>query len=164
MMRVAAIAPALGLLYCLTLASADPVDFATGTLLGAVLLLALGRRLRSPARTGPAQSLHRAAWFPVFACAVVADVLAGTWDVALRVLHLRSVDRPGLVRVPFGPRTDRGVAVSALATTLSPGSVVVEIDEERREFLLHVIDASDADAVRAQLQRFYDRYQRRVFP
>ena len=30
--------------------------------------------------------------------------------------------------------------------------------------LFHVIDASDPDAVRAQLDRFYQRYQRRVFP
>jgi hypothetical protein len=29
---------------------------------------------------------------------------------------------------------------------------------------MHFIDASDPDAVRADLHRFYDRYQRRVFP
>jgi multisubunit Na+/H+ antiporter MnhE subunit len=49
-------------------------------------------------------------------------------------------------------------------TTLSPGSVLVDIDWQRRDMLLHVIDASDPDAVRADLERFYDRYQRRVFP
>jgi multisubunit Na+/H+ antiporter MnhE subunit len=30
--------------------------------------------------------------------------------------------------------------------------------------LFHVIDASDPDAVRDHLDRFYQRYQRRVFP
>jgi multisubunit Na+/H+ antiporter MnhE subunit len=100
----------------------------------------------------------------VFAAAVAADVAAGTWDVALRVLHLRHLDRPGTVRVPIGARTDRGVAVSALATTLSPGAVLVDVDWERREMLVHVIDASDPAAVCARLERFYDRFQRRVFP
>jgi multisubunit Na+/H+ antiporter MnhE subunit len=30
--------------------------------------------------------------------------------------------------------------------------------------LVHVIDAHDPDAVRAQIDGFYHRYQRRVFP
>jgi multicomponent K+:H+ antiporter subunit E/multicomponent Na+:H+ antiporter subunit E len=80
------------------------------------------------------------------------------------VLHLRRLEQPGLVRIPIGERSERGVAVSALATTLSPGTVLVDVDWERRDLLLHVIDASDPDAVRARLQRFYDRFQRRVFP
>ena len=164
MIRVGATALGLGVLYALILASTDPVDLVTGGAVGAVLLVALGSRLRTPRADDTAPLARRVAWFPVFVGAVLADVLQGTWDVALRVLHLRPVDRPGLIRIPVGDRSERGIAVSALATTLSPGSVFVELDRERRELLLHVIDASEPDASRARLQRFYDRYQRRVFP
>jgi multicomponent K+:H+ antiporter subunit E/multicomponent Na+:H+ antiporter subunit E len=154
----------LGSVFALTLASADPVDLTLGTLVGGALLLALGDRLR----LGPAGPLppfaQRVVWFPVFAGAIVADVVQGTWEVALRVLHARRLEQPGLVRIPIGERSERGVAVSALATTLSPGTVLVDVDWERRDLLLHVIDASDPDAVRARLQRFYDRFQRKVFP
>jgi multisubunit Na+/H+ antiporter MnhE subunit len=68
------------------------------------------------------------------------------------------------VRIPIGLRSERGVAVSALTTTLSPGTVLIDVDAERRELLVHVIDATDPDEVRARAQRFYDRYQRNVFP
>ena len=165
MTRTLRAAAGLALVYVLTLASADPVDLAIGALLGAVLAGLLRDRLR----LGPGGHLRpplaqRAAWLPVLAGAVLADILHGTWDVALRVLHLRALKRPGLVRVPIAERSERGVAVSALATTLSPGTVLIDIDWERRDLLLHVIDASDPDGVRDRLQRFYDRYQRRVFP
>jgi multisubunit Na+/H+ antiporter MnhE subunit len=30
--------------------------------------------------------------------------------------------------------------------------------------LVHVIDASDPDQIRADMQALYDRYQRKVFP
>ncbi|MBE2321037.1 Na+/H+ antiporter subunit E [Solirubrobacter sp. CPCC 204708] len=164
MIRGVAAAAGLGLLYVLTLASTDPVDLVMGTVVGGALLLALGNRLR-PARTSDVGTItSRIAWFPVLIGAILFDVLVGTWDVALRVLHLRPVDRPGIIRVPIGARSERGIAVSALATTLSPGSVFVEVDHERGDLLLHLIDASDPDASRARLQRFYDRYQRRVFP
>jgi multisubunit Na+/H+ antiporter MnhE subunit len=162
-MRTLTAALGLGVLYVLTLVSTDPIDLVTGSAVGAVLLVLMGTRLR-PVRAAAPGLAARIAWFPVFAGAVLVDVLKGTWDVALRVLHLRTVDSPGLIWVPLGERSDHGVAVWALVTTLSPGSVYVDIDEEGRRLLLHVLDASDPDAHRAQMQHFYDRYQRRVFP
>jgi multicomponent Na+:H+ antiporter subunit E len=155
---------ALGVLFASTLASTDPVDLVLGTLLGALLLVLLGRRLRlSPAGPGPPLG-ERLLWTGPLVAAVLADVVQGTWDVALRVLHLRPLSQPGVVRVPIGARSPRGVAVSALATTLSPGTVLLDVDWERGDLLLHVIDASDPDGLRRRLQRFYDRYQRRVVP
>lgn len=154
----------LGLVYVLTLASGDPVDAATGLLLGLALMAALGRRLRAAPAAAATSPAGRVLGFGAFAAAVLADVIQGAWDVTLRVLHLRAIQQPGIVRIPIGQRSERGIAVSALATTLSPGSVLIDIDRERGDLLLHVIDASDPDAVRDRHQRFYERYQRRVFP
>ncbi|HWV87596.1 MAG TPA: Na+/H+ antiporter subunit E [Capillimicrobium sp.] len=155
----------LGIVYCFTLASTDPVDLAIGTGLGIALVAALGVRLElGPAAGALPPFAQRALWFPVFLAAIVGDVIASTWDVALRILHLRSVRHAGLVRVPIGERTDRGIAVSGLVISLSPGAVLVDVDWDRRDLIVHVIDASDPDDVRARLQRFYDRYQRRVLP
>jgi multicomponent Na+:H+ antiporter subunit E len=164
MNRTVRVALGLGVIFALTLASVDPVDLVVGCLLGGMLAAALGNRLR----LGPGGHIPpigtRAVWFLPFAWAVLRDVLEGTWDVTLRVLGIRRLEQPGLVRVPIGERSERGVAVSSLATTLSPGTVLIDVDWERRDMLVHVIDASDPDAVRAELQRFYERHQRRVFP
>ena len=154
----------LGVLYVLTLAAGDPIDLVIGMLLGTVLVMRLGGRLRLAPDPGVVTLTQRVMWFLPFVGAVIADILQGTWDVALRVLHLRRLARPGVVRIPIGARSEHGVAVSALATTLSPGSVLIDVDWERGDLLLHVIDASHPDQVRERLQRFYDRYQRRVFP
>ena len=155
---------ALGVVYCLTVASTDPVDLAIGTAVGLALTAALGARLAlSPAGEVPPFT-RRVLWFPPFLMAILGDVLASTWDVALRILHLRPTRHARIIRVPIGERTDRGVAVSGLVISLSPGAVLVDVDWAQRDLLVHVIDASDPDAVRARLQRFYDRYQRRVFP
>jgi multicomponent Na+:H+ antiporter subunit E len=160
--------------YLLMLASADPVDVATAVVVGGVLLVAFRRFLFvGPAGTGPGL-LTRLAALPLFLAAVLRDITVGTWEVALIVLHLRPLRRvdaagrvvraPGIVAVPFGPRTEQGAYVSAFVATLSPGEFLVDVDRERRVMLLHVIDAADPDAVRRRHEHFYERYQRRVFP
>lgn len=96
--------------------------------------------------------------------AVLIDVLVGTWDVGLRVLHLRPLDAPGIVLVPIGDRSPLGVAVTGLLVGLSPGSVLLDVDREGGVMLFHVIDATDPDGVRARIERSYQRYQRKVWP
>jgi multisubunit Na+/H+ antiporter MnhE subunit len=149
--------------YLLTLGSAHPLDLAFGVVVAAALSVGLRGRLQRPRGEGPPLAARLAATPPLLA-AVAAEIARGTWDVALRVLHLRPVEHPGIVLVPIGERSELGVAVTGLLIGLSPGSLLLDVDTERQAMLFHVIDASDPDAVRAHLDRFYQRYQRRVFP
>ena len=158
---------ALGLLaavYLLTLGSADPLDLAFGLVLGAALVVGLGGRLRPPQSHGVPPLPARVVAFPLLVGAVLLEIARGTWDVGLRVLGLRPLEGPGIVFIPIGKRSPLGVAVTGLLVGLSPGSMLVEVDDKRRMMLFHVIDARDPDAVRAQIDRLYQRQQRRVFP
>jgi multicomponent Na+:H+ antiporter subunit E len=149
--------------YLLSLGSVDPLDAAEGLVLATALSLGLRGRLERPQGAGPSPA-GRVAAFPLLLGGLLAEILRGTWDVALRVLGLRPVECSGIVLIPIGERTELGVAVTGLLAGLSPGSMLVEVDTERRAMLFHVIDASDPDAVRGHFDRFYQRYQRRVFP
>ena len=149
--------------YLLTLGSAHPLDLALGVVLAAALSFGLRGRLHRPQGGGPGLASRLAA-SPLLLAALAAEIARGTWDVALRVLGLRPVEHPGIVLVPIGERTELGVAVTGLLVGLSPGSLLVDVDTERRMMLFHVIDASDPDAVRAQIDGFYQRWQRPVFP
>lgn len=158
---------ALGLLvlvYALVLASVEPWDLAFGALFGGGLLWA-SRRFVFAEKERPAASLpRRMLAFVPFAVAVVWFILKGTWDVTLVVLHVRPLAHPGIVAVPIEERSALGVVVATLETSLSPGSVLVDIDWERRVMLIHYLDASDPDKIRADHRHFYERHQRRVFP
>ncbi len=154
----------LTLVYALALASFQPWDLAIGAAISGMLLLWF-RRFLFGERLQPLHGLlRRMLAFVPFAGAVLYDILAGTWQVVLIVLHIRPLPRSGIIAVPIEDRTPAGVAISALATTLSPGAFLVDVDWEQRVMLFHVIDATDPDAVRADQQDFYRRYQRRVFP
>ncbi|MEX0972141.1 MAG: Na+/H+ antiporter subunit E [Solirubrobacterales bacterium] len=154
----------LAAIYLLTLGSLDLWDLGAGLLVGAAIAIGLRRFLFAgeplPARVLAARTIH----LPLYVLAVGWEVVRGTWQVALIVAGLRPLRRPGIVAVPIGERSPTGVAVSVLAITLSPGELYVDTDEARGTMLIHVLDADDPDAVRDRFQRFYDRFQRKVFP
>jgi multisubunit Na+/H+ antiporter MnhE subunit len=154
----------LAAVYLLTLGSADPLDLAFGLVLGAALAVGLRGRLRPPPGHDVPALPVRVAAFPPLVGAVLLEVARGTWDVGLHVLGLRALEGPGIVLVPIGERSPLGIAVTGLLVGLSPGAMLVEVDEQRRMMLFHSIDARDPDAFRAQVDRLYQRWQRRVFP
>lgn len=150
--------------WALVLDSWDPADLLVGGVLAAAVLTVL--RLSAGPRTGgpaPSFGTQALAFLPMVGAAA-RDITVGTWRVALIVMGVRRLTKPGIVAVPFGDRTPRGVAVSSFFITLAPGETLVGIDEERREMFVHVVDGRDPDAIRAQFEHFYQRHQRKVWP
>jgi multicomponent Na+:H+ antiporter subunit E len=155
----------LTLLWALALASADPWDLLIGALLSAALLWVLRGFLFTQGLRLPLPGLPRRLLAVVpFAVAVLFDVVRGTWQVTLVCLRLRPLARPGIVAIPMGERSETGVAVTALAATLSPGSVLVDVDWDHRLLFFHFLDASDPDRLRSVQERMYERWQRHAFP
>jgi multisubunit Na+/H+ antiporter MnhE subunit len=91
------------------------------------------------------------------------DIVRGTIDVAKVVLSPKVVSRGGFVEIPDGGRTTSGVIVSGLINTLSPGSVLIDIEPESRDWTIHTIDASHPEEIVAHQQSFYKRFQRPVW-
>ncbi len=164
MTRVLVSVALVAAVYVMALASADPLDVVGGAVVATALVLGL-RRFLFTGRGGRLGDLpRRLAALAPFMLAILWDIVKGTWQVALVVLHVRPLECPGIVAIPIGERTDVGVAATSLAATLSPGEFLVDVDRERGVILMHVLDASDPDAVRARHDDFYRRYQRAVFP
>lgn len=155
---------ALTAVYAMALASADPWDLGIGAALSVGVLLAFRRFIFPDRELPPRVALQRAVRFPVLAVASAANIVHGTVQVTRVVLGLASARNAGFVQIPKGDRTDTGVVVSGLLDTLSPGSVLVDIDAEARTWTIHALQAEDADAVREDLDDFYERFQRPVWP
>ncbi len=150
--------------YALTLASFAWEDIALGLAL-ATVLLTLHRHVLLPRHLQPVgRTLRAVAMFPLFAFMAMREIVMGSITVAAFVLGLRQLEHPGIVAVPIGARTPTGVGMSAMILTMSPGSFLVDVDWDERVMYIHVMDASDPDMVRDDLQTFYNRYQRHVVP
>lgn len=153
----------LTLVYALVLGSFAPADLAMGVVISGILVFGT-RRLTFREKPSSPDLLKRFLYFWPFLVAEVWNIVNGTWTVALITLHIKPLVSPGIVAVPIGERTPAGVAISAMATTLSPGTFLVDVDWEKGVMLIHSIDASDPDEVREEHQEFYRKWQSKVFP
>jgi len=149
-------------IYLLVLTSVHPGDVLTGLVLS-VLLVVAGRRIRPLGPPVDEPLPRRLAGVPGLIFGTLVDLAVSTWRTALWCLSPRRTTS-GLVTVPIPPCGAPSAAAWGVRVGITPDTVVVELDEERGRVLLHVIDASDPDAVRSEQLRSYERRQRRVFP
>lgn len=98
------------------------------------LLVATGISLLMPRIELPAFSLARVPeflWAGLRYLFVVAwDVLRGTYSTARIVLDPKMPLNAGIIAIPSGSKTELGTALSAHAITLSPGEMVIAIDQD----------------------------------
>lgn len=98
-------------------------------------------------------------------------LLRFTWQVVVAgVVTAWIIVRPGqrprsaLVRMPLGKVSATGAAVLASLVTLTPGTTAIDIDLERRQLLLHVLDSRSAASTVAGIRRQFERYVEVLFP
>lgn len=98
---------------------------------------------------------HLVVYSPVLVFYLFVDIVKGTWVVVLTTLGIRPLRSPGIVKLPIGAHSPYGVGPVGYFVTLSPGSFMVDVDWEAGEMLVHVIDASDPEAVRHDAEKYY---------
>jgi multisubunit Na+/H+ antiporter MnhE subunit len=84
--------------------------------------------------------------------------------VAGAVLSPDTGIRPGFLVVPLELRTERAVTALASMITLTPGTLTVDVADDRSHLLVHCMFLEDDPAAQvAALKRDYERRIREVF-
>jgi multisubunit Na+/H+ antiporter MnhE subunit len=155
---------ALTAIYLLMLISLNPWDIMIGLIISTTLVLVFRGPLGLRTATAGPSPAERLRALPAFVARSIWDVITGAISVALMVLHLRPLAARHFIEIPFDDDTPAGVALNALLTTLSPGSVLIDVDWERRVVLYHLLDDADPEEIRRTYRELYERYQRHVLP
>ncbi len=145
------------LLWLLLTGSLAPAELAAGLLTAAVVtLISLSRiTLLSGLRLTATAPLHFLAYLRVFLVALVrANV-----DVARRVLSPSLPINPGVVKIRTGLRSDLGRLLLANSITLTPGTLTVDVEEDR--LLIHWITVPpgvDLESATQQIAAEFERH------
>ena len=159
-MRAFLTAILLALTYLAVVGHWSAADVIVSLVVGIFVTFLFGR-FQSESAPGTVVRVLALPWLLV---GVALELFRGSWTMLLVLTGLKTWKNVGYAEVPYGARTPRGVLVTALIASASPGSLLIKIDDKRRVMLFNVIDASDPHALRRGLDRFYDRFQRWAVP
>lgn len=87
----------------------------------------------------------------------VYELILSAWKVAVMVLSRDMNLKPGIFAYPL--KVDRDFEITLLANliTLTPGTLSVDVSDDRRILYVHAIDASDPDAARRDIAQGFER-------
>ena len=149
---------ALALLWCVLTRDMGLANVLAGLLLGwlaACFVAPPGVPLRRIVSRAPA-TLALASFF-------VWEMLVSNLRMARLVLAPRSHLRPAILAVPVEVESDAELALLSNLVTLTPGTLGLDVSEDRQTLFVHVLTADDFDAVRQDIRHGLARRVRRVF-
>lgn len=104
-------------------------------------------------------------WFLYYLPIFFWECIKANIDVAYRVIHPKRPINPGIVKVKTTLKSDTALTFLANSITLTPGTLSVDIDQEKGYLYVHWIDVKQEDVEKATaliVQRF-ERILRKIF-
>ena len=84
---------------------------------------------------------------------LVVSNLRVLWDV-ITPTH---INRPGIIGIPLTAKTDLEIFVVASLVSLTPGTLSVDLAEDRKTLFVHVMFLDDVEKARAEIKNGLER-------
>ncbi|TCU19292.1 Na+/H+ antiporter subunit E [Rhizobium sullae] len=131
--------------------SASLHNLVLGFVLGAIALAIV----REP--FGSKSYLRRARRVLSLALLFLKELALSAWTVARTVLRPKMEIRPGIFAFPLTVERDLEITLLANLITLTPGTLSVDVSEDRRTLYVHALDCSDPEATKLAIASGFER-------
>ena len=88
-----------------------------------------------------------------FAKELLVSNLRVLWDV----ITPRHISRPGIIGIPLDARTDAEIMLVANLISLTPGTLSLDLSEDRRVLYIHVMFLDDIEETRQEIKQGLER-------
>jgi multicomponent Na+:H+ antiporter subunit E len=133
-------------------------NLVAGYIVGYVVLalLARGGVMPSTLSAKTAHAISLAAFFG-------RELLIANVRVALDVLRPGMRIEPAVVAIPLDVTTDGEILLLSMLINITPGSVTIDLSDDRRTLYVHVMHMASAAATRQEIKDGFERRVQRLF-
>ena len=158
-MNLALMIAGLALVWAAITGNFTAVNLLLGAAIGAGTALLLRHWFVSPL------VLRRLRRIAALALLFIRELLVSAVRVAVIVVtpNLRARLRPAIIAFPLSVKSDAEITLLANLITLTPGTLSVDVSEDRRFLHIHVIDLSDREAFIAGIATGFERQVMEAF-
>ncbi|HYI96823.1 MAG TPA: Na+/H+ antiporter subunit E [Bryobacteraceae bacterium] len=124
----------------------------TGAVLGRIVLIALAKGGVLPsAEVGRIERVISLLGYLIW------QIVVANLRVARDVISLQPRMRPGVIRLPLEVSTDEEIMLLAAMINITPGSVALDVSDDRRAMFVHVLDMNTPDEARREIKEGFER-------
>ena len=87
------------------------------------------------------------------------ELMKSAWRVAVMVLSPKMNLKPGILAYPLRVKSDAEITLLANMITLTPGTLSIDVSEDRSTLYIHAFDCSDPEAAKADIR---DGFEARI--
>lgn len=87
----------------------------------------------------------------------IKELALSAWKVAVTVCRPNMNLKPGIVAVPLTLDRDFEITLLANLITLTPGTLSVDVSDDRRFLYVHALDCSDPEGVKRDIAEGFER-------
>ncbi len=91
------------------------------------------------------------------------ELAKSAWKVALMVVSPRLDIKPGIFAFPLTVTRDFEITLLANLITLTPGTLSVDVSDDKKTLYVHAIDCADPDGARRDIAEGFERKIREAF-
>ena len=120
-------------------------------------VLAIGALSLIREQVGSVGYFSRARRVTSLAILFIYELILSAWKVAVLVVSPKMDLKPGIFAYPL--KVDRDFEITLLANliTLTPGTLSVDVSDDRRTLYVHALDCSDPDQTRRDIAHGFER-------
>ncbi|HEX8045558.1 Na+/H+ antiporter subunit E [Rhizobium sp.] len=85
------------------------------------------------------------------------ELAKSAWAVAVTVMSPKMDVKPGIFAFPLTVDRDFEIALLANLITLTPGTLSVDVSDDRKTLYVHALDCSDPEAVKRDIAEGFER-------
>lgn len=156
----------LAIIWCLFQEKFTLVEFVLGFLYGYGILYALRTVLDD--KKEERRNLKYQDYFALssktlgYLFIFVIELIKANLEVVKIVLSPKLTMTPGIIAYELDVKTDAGITLLANSITLTPGTLSVDLSEDRKTLYIHALHIEDADTLEKSIHNSLEKYSKEI--
>jgi len=163
MKRYIAYSAILGLVWCFVHGTVSVNNFILGVLIAPFLIRPFKTLFRFDVEFSFSDALKRIPAQIKFLYVLIKEIIKANIMVARIVLQPKIDIKPGIIAVPIDSKTDLGITAIANTITLTPGTLTIDVSDDKSILYVHAIDATDPEGVAQSIKDDLEKYTMEAF-
>ncbi|MGP8319956.1 MAG: Na+/H+ antiporter subunit E [Methanosarcinaceae archaeon] len=153
----------LALLWCFVHGSVTIENFLFGLLLGPIVIRPFKPLYKFGTEVSFNDATKRIPSEIKYFVMLIIEIVKASLAVGKIVIQPKIDIKPGIVAVPIDSKTNLGITAIANTITLTPGTLTLDVSDDKSVLYVHCIDASDPKGIKESIKNDLEKYTLEAF-